>query len=131
MLNDENFSALTNAKSAFQQWYQYVDMVRRQCRTAPHFRQFALLEVGREPRGEDPTMTEIHAGHAPAGPADAREARGPYLHSPLIDFLCLGGGSIPLLVGAVLLLGERHQTAALITASILAVFINNPHFMAS
>ncbi len=74
-------------------------------------------------------MTEVQAGFGDARAA-ARE-RGPHLHSALIDFICLGGGSIPILVAAELLLGEQHQTAVLITVSVLATLVNNPHFMAS
>ncbi len=77
-------------------------------------------------------MTEIHAQEHVAGPAPARQGeRRTYLHSPLIDFLCLGGGSVPVLIAAVLLLGQEHQAAVLITISVLAIFVNNPHFMAS
>ena len=77
-------------------------------------------------------MTEIHAGDARAGAAAAsRTERTPYLHSPLIDFLCLGGGSMPVLIATVLLFGKQHEAAILVTVSILAVFLNNPHFMAS
>lgn len=76
-------------------------------------------------------MTDIDAGQGAARPAVAAPSRGACLHSPLLDFLCLGGGSIPLLVAAVLLVGEAHQASVLVTASMLAVFVNNPHFMAS
>lgn len=80
-------------------------------------------------------MTEIHAGDARAGAAPAarteKTERTPYLHSPLIDFLCLGGGSMPVMIATVLLFGKQHEAAILVTVSMLAVFINNPHFMAS
>lgn len=77
-------------------------------------------------------MTDLPAGAAPAA-ASVRAAGGPRpdLHSPLIDFVFLGGGSIPILLLLVLLVGPGHQTAVLLTASVLAAFVNNPHFMAS
>jgi len=69
-----------------------------------------------------------------AGSSPGRQTRAApraAVHSPLLDFILLGGGSIPILVALVLMLGEEHRVAVLITVSVLSIFINNPHFMHS
>lgn len=55
-------------------------------------------------------------------------ARGSYLFSPLIDFLCLGGGSLLLIVPFLFLNVEALKPSVAATFLFLAHFINSPHF---
>jgi len=55
-------------------------------------------------------------------------ARDGSLFSPLIDFLCLGGGSLLLLIPLSLLDVETFEPTVAATILFLAHFINSPHF---
>lgn len=54
-----------------------------------------------------------------------------YLYNSAIDFICLGGGSLPILIFLLMLPSEEYKVSALITVIMLSHFINNPHFMNS
>lgn len=74
----------------------------------------------------DTTTVGVHASAAPAqGSADR------YLFSRTIDFLCLGGGSIPILLVLLALPAEEYRVPVMITAVMFSHFVNNPHFMHS
>jgi hypothetical protein len=66
---------------------------------------------------------------APGAPS-ARAARGGgYLFHPVVDFLCLGGGSLVLLPAVALLLPVQSSLPAVAaTMLLLANVINHPHF---
>ncbi len=55
-------------------------------------------------------------------------ARDGSLFSPLIDFICLGGGSLVLFIPLLLLDVETFEPAVAATIVFLAHFINSPHF---
>jgi hypothetical protein len=63
---------------------------------------------------------------AAANVAERRPARS--FFSPLIDFLCLGGGSLLLLPVLILAIPDTFNGQALFLAVLLANVINNPHF---
>ncbi|WP_420568952.1 hypothetical protein [Thalassovita sp.] len=54
-----------------------------------------------------------------------------YLFNQAIDFLCLGGGSLPFLLLLVLLPPEEYRVYVLAFVLIMTNFINNPHFIGS
>jgi len=54
-----------------------------------------------------------------------------YLHNSLVDFICLGGGSLPILLFMLMLPSEDYKVSTLITVVLFSHFINNPHFMNS
>lgn len=54
-----------------------------------------------------------------------------YLHGPLVDLICLGGGSLPILIALVMLPPAEYRASVLATVFIASHFINNPHFMHS
>ncbi|MEM7670341.1 MAG: hypothetical protein AAF317_14575, partial [Pseudomonadota bacterium] len=54
-----------------------------------------------------------------------------YLHGPFVDLICLGGGSLPILIALVMLPPAEYRASVLATVFIASHFINNPHFMHS
>lgn len=58
-------------------------------------------------------------------------APGGHIHSAALDFLLLGGGSIPVLAAVVMLADAESRPAILVTVLVLSQFLNNPHFMHS
>ncbi len=80
----------------------------------------------------DATADAAAAGAATEAREPARRAgRGPHLHGPVLDFLCLGGGSIPVMLGIALLVGEEHRPVFLLAVIAIGFVINQPHFMHS
>lgn len=68
--------------------------------------------------------TDTADGTTPKRPAN-------YLYGQVVDFICLGGGSLPLLLLLVLLPPEHLRIYVLSFVLIMTNFINNPHFMHS
>lgn len=66
------------------------------------------------------TTTDLNVA-APARPQG-------YLHNRWIDFICLGGGSLPILCFLFLLPADEYFAYTASTALLLSHFINNPHF---
>ena len=67
--------------------------------------------------------------HNSAQSMHRREAvRECYLFTPLIDFLCLGGGSLLLFIPLMFLDVATFQPKVVATILFLAHFINSPHF---
>ena len=61
-------------------------------------------------------------------PALAERRPAQSFFSPLIDFLCLGGGSLLLLPILTLVIPDSADASAMVLAVLLANFINHPHF---
>lgn len=59
------------------------------------------------------------------------EQSGRYLFSRAIDFICLGGGSLPILMILLALPAEEYRVSVMITAVMFSHVVNNPHFMHS
>lgn len=77
-------------------------------------------------------MTNISTAHAPTGPVPAaHDSRVNYLFGPLIDFICIGGGSLLFLFPMVLAVPEQHRGVIFVMAVVIGQLVNNPHFMHS
>ncbi len=61
-------------------------------------------------------------------PARAASIRGSYLFGPIVDFLCLGGGSLILISVVIALRPYVDRTELLAITFALAHIINHPHF---
>lgn len=73
-----------------------------------------------------PSLTEKHIGAEPL--SRAQSTRDSYLFSPLVDFLCLGGGSLLLFIPMMFLDVATFEPTVAATILFLAYFINSPHF---
>ncbi len=73
-----------------------------------------------------PPLAQEHIVAGRSRPADA--ALHSSLFSPLIDFLCLGGGSLLLFIPLMFLDVETFKPTVAATILFLAHFINSPHF---
>lgn len=65
-----------------------------------------------------------------ASPSNVREPRS-YLYGRVIDFICLGGGSLPVLLLLVMLPPEEYRVYIFVFVLVMTNFVNNPHFMHS
>lgn len=54
-----------------------------------------------------------------------------YINGKLVDFLCLGGGSVPILAMLALLPPDEYRLQMLAFVWLLANFVNHPHFIHS
>ena len=71
----------------------------------------------------------LNQGHIDAGPLPQTEpVRDGSLFTPLIDFLCLGGGSLLLFIPLSFLDVATFEPMVAATILFLAHFINSPHF---
>jgi len=73
-----------------------------------------------------PHLAQEHIGTEPSHRTEA--SRDGSLFSPLIDFLCLGGGSLLLFIPLSFLDVETFEPTVAATILFLAHFINSPHF---
>lgn len=73
-----------------------------------------------------PPLAQEHIAARQLRPTDA--ARHSSLFTPLIDFLCLGGGSLLLFIPMLFLDVEAFEPSVAATILFLAHFINSPHF---
>jgi len=76
-------------------------------------------------------MAILDAGLGRAGPGPATEAgpREASLFNPVVDFICLGGGSLVVFLALALLRGSPATLPAVAAASLLLVYVLNfPHF---
>ncbi len=72
--------------------------------------------------------------HTDAGASlklDPLRQRSGYLFSSFVDFICLGGGSLPILIVLLAVPSEEYKLSALVAVVMFSHFINNPHFMNS
>ncbi len=74
-------------------------------------------------------MSQIDAGVSPK--IDPLRGREGYLFSAVVDFICLGGGSLPILIALLAIPSEEYKISALFAVVLFSHFINNPHFMNS
>jgi len=73
-----------------------------------------------------PPLAPEHIAAGPLRPTEA--ARHSSLFTPLVDFLCLGGGSLLLFIPMMFLDVEAFEPTVAATILFLAHFINSPHF---
>lgn len=73
-----------------------------------------------------PPLTQEHISAAPLSRTEA--AHNGSLFTPLIDFLCLGGGSLLIFIPMMFLDPVTFEPAVAATTLFLVHFINSPHF---
>ena len=72
----------------------------------------------------------VTTDQAVPGPSAARRPQG-YLHGPVVDFLCLGGGSLPILCLLLMLPPAEYRPSVMLTVFLASHVVNNPHFIHS
>lgn len=76
-------------------------------------------------------MSDISVGSTASGATRAPQPAAGYLFGPVIDFVCLGGGSLIFLFGLVLFAEPELRPSIVFAAIVVSHFVNNPHFMHS
>jgi hypothetical protein len=69
--------------------------------------------------------TTVAGNPAVSAPAAVRKS---YLYGPVIDFLCLGGGSLLILFPLFLLVSPEHRPAMALAGLVASYALNQPHF---